>query len=452
MRTLAILIVAYSAFVVRASDTILHTFAGEPTDGRNPGGGMTLSGGLFYGTTRYGGAHSKGVIFRMNPDGSGYAILHHFAGGSGDGEGPIGRPASDGSALYGTTFNGGLNNSGTVYSIDTSGIVKLLHTFPTGANDGAIPSGSLIIIGSSLFGMTEEGGPDNLGTVFRINTDGTGYTVLHNFANSTDDGHLPFGALTALGSTLFGTTSQGGHNSNGGTVFKIDIGGSNYSLLHEFGVHGDGYNPEKTLTPVGSTLYGVTNQGGTAGTGTVFKINTDGTGYAVLYSFEGRNGNDGQPSSALTLVGNHFIASTDPIDNTIPGLLYSIKANGSAFGVLYEFNGSTTEGREPGGDLVTIGSTMFGVTSQGGSGNGVIYALQLPTLGITIVSYSNDGHVNLSGQDFPNTTISIDTTPDLTTSFNPLGTTTSDANGTFVYDDNLGMASPSLRFYRVVDE
>ncbi len=75
--------------VASATDIILHPFAGEPNDGRSPAGGMTLSDNVFYGSTRYGGAHNKGIIFRINPDGSGYTILHHFAGGTNDGDGPI---------------------------------------------------------------------------------------------------------------------------------------------------------------------------------------------------------------------------------------------------------------------------------------------------------------------------------------------------------------------------
>jgi uncharacterized repeat protein (TIGR03803 family) len=106
---------------VSAEDTVLHNFAGEPTDGRNPSGGMTLSNNVFYGTTRDGGSHNGGIIFRINPDGSGYTILHHFAGGTNDGDGPQGTLIVAGPTIYGTTFNGGTSNFGTVFSMDISG-------------------------------------------------------------------------------------------------------------------------------------------------------------------------------------------------------------------------------------------------------------------------------------------------------------------------------------------
>ncbi len=440
--------------LVLASNTVLHTFAGGANDGRAPSGGMTLVGNMFYGTTRYGGAQNRGTIYRMNLDGSGYSILHHFAGGTNDGDGPQGSLIVAGSTIYGTTFNGGASNFGTVFSMQTSGSnFAVLHTFPTGTNDGTFPGSSLVLVGSTLYGVTELGGAANLGTVFKIDTNGTNYATLHQFVAGTSDGHLPFAGLTLSGSTLYGVTAQGGSGGNSGTIFKIDLDGTNFGLLYQFKgpSFGDGYNIEHRLTLVGTTLYGDTNQGGTAGTGTIFKINTNGTGYAVLYSFEGTTGNDGHPSSALTLVDDHLIGSTDPIDSTYPDILYSIKLDGSGFGVFYRFNGATTEGREPGGDLVAIGSNLYGVTSYGGGGtnNGVIYTLALPTLKIVSMNYSTDGHFLLSGRNFPNSSLTIEASSDLITDFIYLGTTTADANGVFQYDD-AGVAGVPMRFYRGV--
>lgn len=94
--------------------------------------------------------------------------------------------------------------------------------------------------------MTSLGGADDLGTIFKINTDGFGYATLHEFATGKGDGHLPFGGLTLAGATLFGATAQGG-SSNAGVVFKIELGGSGYTLRRQFtGSHGDPYNVENT--------------------------------------------------------------------------------------------------------------------------------------------------------------------------------------------------------------
>src|SRR6185295_7115047 len=121
-----------------------------------------------------------------------YSILHHFAGGINDGAGPTGTLVVAGSTIYGTTINGGPNNFGTIFSIDTSGSnFALLHTFPTGTNDGTFPPGSLVLVASTLYGVAEQGGTDNLGAIFKIDTNGANYAKLHDFATGTSDGHLP---------------------------------------------------------------------------------------------------------------------------------------------------------------------------------------------------------------------------------------------------------------------
>ncbi|MFL6516445.1 MAG: choice-of-anchor tandem repeat GloVer-containing protein [Chthoniobacterales bacterium] len=434
-----------------AADSILHPFAGEPNDGRSPAGGLTFSPveTVFFGTTRYGGTNNKGTIFRMKPDGSGYTVIHHFAGGPNDGEGPSGELIVVGPKIYGTTFNGGPNNLGTIYRIDTDGAqLTLLHTFPAGTNDGTFPVGPLVLSSSTLYGVSEQGGNDNLGTIFKIDTSGANYGKLHDFVTGTSDGHLPIGGLALVGATLYGTTAQGGTSgNNAGTIFRIDTGGAAYQLLYSFtGSHGDGYNPEHTLTVSGNTLYGVTNQGGTFGTGTIFKIAVNGSGYGVLYSFEGSTGNDGHPASPVTVFKDHLMGTTDPIDINIPDVIYSIGLDGSGFGIIHRFNGGTMEGRDPLGNVVVISSTIYGVTSQGGTGSGVIYALEL--LKIVSVNHADDGHFVLSGQALPNSSVTTEFSPDLLTDFKFLDTTTADANGVFEYRDNVGIPSASMKFYR----
>lgn len=448
-RLVAILFLVASGGACLAS-TVIHDFAGAPNDGRNSSGGIVIADNLLYGTTGFGGpTNGSGVIFRMNPDGSGYTILHTFYGGTNDGARPAGRLLVSGSTIYGVTQNGGPSNFGTVYSMDITGSnFKVIHSFTGGANDGEFPNAPLVLVNSTLYGVCELGGPDNLGIIYQIDTGGTGFTVLHAFATGPTDGHLPFGGLTLSATTLYGVTAQGGNSNNAGTIFKIDINGSGYALLHQFsGVQGDGYNPEHNLTLIGNILYGVTNQGGTAGTGTIFKIGIGGNGYAVLYSFEGATGNDGHPSSALTLVADHLIGATDPIDNSIPDLVYSVRSDGSGFGVLYRFNGPTSEGREPGGDFAVIGSTLYGATGYGGSaGNGVVYTLDLPLLKITSVMRPAANEFSLTGQAFPNSGVTIEVIPDLETGPESLYPTTADGNGVFHFDDL--NAAGSLKFYR----
>jgi uncharacterized repeat protein (TIGR03803 family) len=214
---------------------------------------------------------------------------------------------------------GGLGSGlGTIFKLDTTpgSVPVTLHAFPDPdfPNDGAAPQGSLTLVGSTLYGMTMLGGANHTGTIFEIKTDGSGYTVLWSFGPiGNGDGNYPDGDLTLSGSTLYGMTSQGGANGHG-TIFKLETTpGSVPVILYSFKglVNGDGETPtgSLTLSASGSTLYGMTSGGGPGDYGTIFEINTDSSGYQVLYSFTGLN-DGGAPQGSLTLSGSTLYGMT----------------------------------------------------------------------------------------------------------------------------------------------
>jgi uncharacterized repeat protein (TIGR03803 family) len=92
-----------------------------------------------------------------------------------------------------------------------------LHNFTSA--DGAQSWGSLVLSGNTLFGTAYSGGTGNYGTVFAVNTDGTGFTNLHNFYYATD-GEQPEAGLILSGHALYGTAYSGGSGSFG-TVFSL---------------------------------------------------------------------------------------------------------------------------------------------------------------------------------------------------------------------------------------
>jgi uncharacterized repeat protein (TIGR03803 family) len=128
-----------------------------------------------------------------------------------------------------------------------------------------------------------------------------GFTLLHSFNANSGDGYDPVAELVqASDGSFYGTTEYGGANSDG-TVFKVDPTGSSFSLLYSFtGTGADGSSPQAglELAPNG-TLYGTTAYGGTGDNGTVFKINVDGSGYTVLYGFSGTGAISGNPAVSL---------------------------------------------------------------------------------------------------------------------------------------------------------
>ncbi|MBX3221500.1 MAG: hypothetical protein KF795_13340 [Labilithrix sp.] len=327
-----------------------------------------MSGSTLYGMTNQGGASDLGTVFKVNTDGTGYALLRSFAGGAADGSSPQGSLAVSGSTLYGMTYLGGASNLGTVFKVNTDGTgYVLLRSFAGGTADGGYPYGSLAVSGSTLYGMTYLGGASNLGTVFKVNTDGTGYALLRSFAGGTADGRYPYGSLVLSGSTLYGMTIGGGASSVG-TVFKVNTDGTGYALLRSFaGGTADGRSPYGSLAVSGSTLYGMTNQGGASDRGTVFKVNTDGTGYALLRSFAGGAADGRSPYGSLAVSGSTLYGMTNQGGAFNLGTVFKVNTDGTGYALLRSFAGGTADGGSPLSSLAVSDSTLYGMTPLGGA-------------------------------------------------------------------------------------
>jgi uncharacterized repeat protein (TIGR03803 family) len=243
-----------------------------------------------------------------------YSILHNFIGGPGDGSAPwYGAPVLSGSSLYGMTAGGGeFWSGGVLYKVNVEGTgYQILHDFGYDGFDGTAPRGSLSLSGSILYGFTAYGGGYNGGTFFTIDTSGGGYQVLRRF-RMDDEQCIPYGAPVISGSTLYGMHSSSSLAPRYGAIFAMNLEGGDYRLLHEFaGKPDDGAVPYGSLTLVGSRLYGMTYtrgkygiDGGGSGHGVIFSINTDSSDYKVLHHFEGYPTDGRHPYGALTLVGS----------------------------------------------------------------------------------------------------------------------------------------------------
>lgn len=253
---------------------VLYSFT-NGAGGAHPYGGL-LQGrdGALYGTTEAGGAADAGTVFKLGCDGAGYSVLHSFTNSP---DGAIPRAGliqgADG-ALYGTTSAGGDYLVGTVFTLQTTGngfsVLRSFGYLPDGASPQAgLTQGS----DGRLYGTTVIGGANGFGTVFGVNTNGGGYLTLYNFTNSPDGANPRAGLLQGSDGALYGTTTWGG-NTNGGTVFKLNRDGSGYSVLHHFAWHlGDGSHPfAGVVEKEGGVFYGTTMQGGADGFGTVYRL------------------------------------------------------------------------------------------------------------------------------------------------------------------------------------
>lgn len=391
--------------------TTLHTFtagSGYPaytnSDGVGPGG-LILSGNRLYGTTGRGGRFGSGTIFRLNTDGSGFANLRSFTMRSApyytNDAASAGFSLLVGNTLYGTAHEGGPLRTGTMFAINTDGTgFTNLYNFPY---DGtAVYPFGFILSGNTFYGAAS-GGSSHAGTLFKVNTDGTDFSLLYDFApiywNSTlrdytnSDGTFPAGGLIMSGNTLYGTAYMGGDSDNG-AVYKVNTDGTGFATLHIFtphdpiaGANEDGVNPPAGLILSGDTLYGTAMNGGSSGYGTVFKLNTDGTGFTTLHSFsllgplDYTNSDGANPYAGLVLSGDTLYGTTPYGGGFGRGVVFAVNTDGSGFVILHHFRGS--DGAIPGG-LILSGNRLYGATGQGGSsGNGTVFSLSLPRLAIT---------------------------------------------------------------------
>jgi uncharacterized repeat protein (TIGR03803 family) len=387
-----------------AQFSTVYSFGSSTEDGKTPVGSLTLSGSTLYGMTASGGAHGHGTIFRIEADGSGYQLLHSFGGAPGAGDTSLGgHLAQAGPALYGATYHGGAYNFGGIFRADKDGVgYRLLHSFWRGnvlslifksfENEGIGPHGLMALSGSSLYGTTEEGGLHNMGTIFRIDTDSGGYHLLHRFGSVPNDGMVPVG-LTLSGSTLYGATAMGGpyppDTIGKGTIFRIDTDGGGYRILYRFGSFpNDGASPHGLILS-GSTLYGTTGLGGeyrfgpagsllASGTGTIFRIGADGGEYRVLHAFPHPGAGGAQPAGPLTLSGSTLYGMTGVGGAYNGGAIFRINTDGSEYQVIHSFD----HGTGPSGFLTLAGTKLYGITVKGGVYNsGAIFSFDVSLSG-----------------------------------------------------------------------
>jgi uncharacterized repeat protein (TIGR03803 family) len=381
---LTYLVAAFAIHCCHAQGAIhsnLHSFQDSPTDGALPYGGLTFADSALYGVTPSGGAGANGILFKINPDGTGYTTLHTFVNNA---LAPYGSLVQVGSQLFGLTQGAGLG--GTIYNINTDGSgFAILHAFQ-GGSDGRIPEGlvSMKAVGSTLYGMTTYGGYADEGIVFKINTDGSGYTVLHQFARTATEGGHPNGHVTIVGSEIFGETDEGGAY-NHGVIFRMNLDGTGYMTLHDFQhaweIGAGARTSDIGLTEVGSKLYGTTPLGGDFDRGSLFEINDDGTGFSVIHSFSGGFSGEGTQGGVIFDKGYLFGAAGGGPSSA--GIVYRIKPDGSDYSVLDSFKGNhppvVSDGRVPVGDLTLVDSELFGMTWFGGDYNaGTIFSLPEP--------------------------------------------------------------------------
>jgi uncharacterized repeat protein (TIGR03803 family) len=377
--------------------TSLDSFNGA--NGNQPYASLVqTTNGDLYGTTFLGGANGNyGTVFKMPPSGT-LTTIYSFCSQSGctDGYQPVGGliQAANGN-LYGTTEYGGANSPedcpsgacGTVFEVTPSGTLTTLYSFCSqpGCTDGATPVAGLIqATNGNLYGTTEFGGANGVGTVFQITPNGTLRTI-YSFCSQSGctDGYQPTaGLVQATNGDFYGTTQFGGaYGLYDGTVFKITPGGT-LTTLHSFCSQpacADGYEPFFGSLIQGSNgdLYGTTHFDGTGTYGTVFKMTPSGT-LTTIHSFCSQPGcTDGaQPYGGLAQATDGNFYGTTYYGGSNP----NCSATGAGCGTLFKMTPSGTlttlhsfdysDGSQPIGALVQdTNGLLYGSTELGGALN-----------------------------------------------------------------------------------
>jgi uncharacterized repeat protein (TIGR03803 family) len=404
------LIVAWPSRPASAqTETVLHSF-GNGTDGYFLTGGLVAdSHGNLYGTTQYGGTgtcsigEECGTAFELSPSAIGWTetILHEFGSNATDGWRPyVGLVMDKSGNLYGTTGDGGAyGDFGTVFELSPGPggkwKEKILHSFGKG-NDGVQPDGTLIFDSAgNLYGTTQVGGANGWGTVFEVFQKpggGWGESVLHSFANDGKDGYYPLGSVVFdSAGNIYGTTWEGGAHGLGSVYEVAPKAGGGWKEQVIFSFNGkDGAVPENGFAAdasgnfYGTTLYGGNNSGcGGDGCGTVYELAYTGGHWVqtILHSFAA-NGTDGfEPEAGLTLdsagnlYGTTIFGGTGNCDRGQGcGTVYKLSpgTGGTWTETVYPFV-TFADGYYPeAGVILDSAGNIYGTTVHGGAYNGDI--------------------------------------------------------------------------------
>jgi uncharacterized repeat protein (TIGR03803 family) len=350
--------------------------------------GLIAVNGVLYGTTSGGGVNACngsgcGTVFSLTTAGV-EKVLYAFAGPqAGDGSNPAGIVYANGE-FYGTTTAGGTvpastggRGTGTIFELTAAGKERVIHSFAGGA-DGAAPVEAPIAVGPVLYGTTPGTSTSEDGVLFGrdfgtvFKVSGGTESVLYQFPGGAH-GAKPQTNLVYSGGELYGGTALAGAYGLGG-IFAVATSTGAQTVLSAFSDGPDGQLPTMSaLFPVGGVLYGTATAGGSFGFGTVFSITTAGA-ERTLYAFKG--GRSGGNPVGLTYAGAFYATLEEGGGGFEEG-------NGATFEILpsgagqqvHEFGQSPSDGRAPNG-LTPFAGALYGATTFGGAyGYGVAYSL-----------------------------------------------------------------------------
>ncbi len=303
-------------------------------------------------------------------------LLHSFDDGPGGRSPNGGLVESPAGVFWGTTAYGGADDgNGTVFKFTVGSGLQVMHTFHEENTLGARPAAGLLAVdsGSMFYGTTAEGGDEDMGTVFRISSQGQ-FAMMH--AMTGLDGHAPNAPLTLGADGQFYGSNLFGGASGLGTLFRMNSSGA-FSVLHAFKPMrqgNDGANPQSRLVQHrNGFLYGST-LGGAFSNGSLYKIHPSGA-FTVLHSFQGLlNANGCEPRTGLTVGSDGDLVGTNTWCGSLnDGTLFTLTPEGSV-SLMHTFD-ALPQGSQPDGELIQRADGRFyGSASGGADGCGSLFS------------------------------------------------------------------------------
>jgi uncharacterized repeat protein (TIGR03803 family) len=353
----------------------------------------TDSAGNIYGTTVLGGDFGSGTVFQLSSTTNGWVhtVLYSFTGGADGGEPYKGVTLDREGNLYGTAVTGGSGSCeggcGVVYKLTNSGGIwsqRVIHAF-AGGNDGSGPGARVTVDRSgNVYGMAPTGGAHGLGTIYKIfqgPSGGWSLKVIHAFTGGADGATGSAGRMILRNGHLYGAATTGG-TFGSGVVFELTPreGQWDFKTIYSFKGQVDGSFPYGALLfDASGNIFGTTYYGGANNIGSVYELSRRPIGEweeKVLYSFrDGTNGNSPISNLVFDSAGNLYgTTSEGGLGSGIIFKLSPVSGGQWTESVVHRFRGPPDGAFAYNGMVVDRFGNFYGATVHGGDNDdGSIY-------------------------------------------------------------------------------
>jgi uncharacterized repeat protein (TIGR03803 family) len=349
--------------------------------------------GNIYGTTVLGGEHGSGTVFQLSPTPNGWdhRVLYSFTGGADGGEPYKGVSIDRRGNLYGTAVTGGSGacegGCGVVYKLTKSAGTwnqTVIHAF-TGGDDGSGPGARVTVDRSgNVYGMAPTGGTNGVGTIYKIHPHRGSweFQVIHTFTGGADGATGSAGRMLLGRSGLYGAATTGGLYGSG-VVFELTptaVGEWNFRALYSFHGQPDGSFPYGALlrAPSGK-IYGTTYYGGENGIGSVYELSPRLVGEwdgRVIYSFQTENDGNSPISNLVRDAAGNLYGTTSE-GGLGSGIIFKLSPIGGGQwteSVVHPFEGPPDGGFSYNGMVPDRFGSFYGATVHGGTDDdGCVY-------------------------------------------------------------------------------